>query len=233
MSKWRTMNFNIKFLLLNTAFVASYAFGMEAPDTIVENYENFIRRTSTKQLLKNHSVNPELKQLIDQNLPSGFNHVAAFPWLPEYIMKKDAFRIFGSLYIKACAHQNNCDAVSCPDKFIYSAPNGTQYIIAKKIIPNNKPLSLNQVKQLYKIAKKTGYRDLHNGNIMNTDSGIMYIIDTEASSFCSEYHFVDIKAIVISQLMYMYNSLDFNAGQWLKEKKWAKVLERKKLAARL
>jgi hypothetical protein len=174
-----------KKLFLPIAVIAAFvgtSQAMEKPNTY--NFEVFSKKHPIEELEKDHSVKPHVKELIDAKLQytlaTGANR---FPWLPNHIMKSKPSRLQGSLLIKKCARECNCNLVDTPTKQLYKTSWGDFYIVEKEINFSRQPLSLQQIKQLYKVFKKTDYQDINPGAVLNTQEGIAYIVDTEHDSF--------------------------------------------------
>ncbi len=165
-----------------TALTTGENNAMEKPGNY--NFEAFSKRHPIEELEKDHSVKPHIKAIIDEKLQytlaPGANR---FSWLPNYIMKCKPSRLQGSLLIKKCARECNCNLVDTPTKQLYKTSWGDFYIVEKEINLSRQPLSLQQIKQLYKVFKKTNYQDVNLGAVLNTQEGIAYIVDTEHDSF--------------------------------------------------
>ena len=92
-------------------------------------------------------------------------------------------RIIGAQLINRCAKDHNL-SIRAVEQKSYLDPDGALWIVAPKIIPSKRPFSLKQMRDLYKLAKLTGYGgDLHAANIFNTEEGNAFAIDTEEKSF--------------------------------------------------
>lgn len=219
------MNFNIKFLLLNLALLTASAFGMEAPHKpkeVAESYNDFKNKISFEQLLQHYSVNPELKQLIDENFPAfGLEgSMQEFSWLPGYIIKKNIDRLWGALFIKECATAYNLE-ISCPDKLIYKAKSGKYYVVVKKIKSDHYlQYPCKAMQQLYKICKITNYIDIHHLNTLIGENNVVYIIDTEQKSFFAG---PDFNFIIVFQCLSDCRQTDDDGELWL-ESKYKKLL---------
>jgi hypothetical protein len=70
-------------------------------------------------LIHRYSVDEKTKKLFDTNLPNerDINRtVREFEWLPEYVVKKGNGRVLGTLLIKQCAQDNQCDTIGALQK---------------------------------------------------------------------------------------------------------------------
>jgi hypothetical protein len=180
-------------------------------------YQNFIQRVP-EEIVK-HEASDDVKKTLS-NLPANFSGISEFSWLPDYIIKNNSLdkerelsRIYGSLLIRHCSQENNYSVVSTPIKYFYNKEHRL-YILAEKIKHIDKPFNLKQVQQLYKTSKKTTYWDIHEGNILNTEAGIAYIIDTESRSFCNNKERT--KKAVLRYLKDL--KIDTDAQRWLEQK---------------
>lgn len=142
-----------------------------------------------------HRLNYEGPVTVESPLISGYVIKAAFRNCYDNFGRviKSAYRnsldrICGVELIRTCIADLGLDKVGCPTKELYTDPrSGRTYVIAPKINSTNKPFSLEQTLQLYKLIKTTNYQDVkprgQKENILNGPDGIAYIIDTEERSF--------------------------------------------------
>ena len=122
-------------------------------------------------------------------------------------------RIVGAHVLNTCAQAHNL-SVKAPIKKHYQLKTN-DWVIAPLIKPLDRPFSLLQIKDLYKLSKLTGYGDMHAANIFNTEDGTV-IIDTEEKAFTS----VDIKHYHIKNFQGRICSLSMEpeARVWLNTK---------------
>ncbi len=159
-----------------------------------------ITGSSAEYYLSTYAVDPEIKAILDEHRKiidkkvkkihgKKLSHalgVWQFDWLPGYYIKYGAERIKGMHRIKKCIKNYNLDLVSVPDKRLYHIPgrpeefNDRNYVIVVKAVEKEpQPLTVEQVKQLCTIIKKTGYMDMTDTNYRRAPDGKLYIIDTE------------------------------------------------------
>lgn len=169
-------------------------------------YWDYKKQFTNEELIANNQVDATTKKILDkdwykqtelnlQQLPKHVKEMvleysgclARTTVLEEHglILKNGLSRIIGSQLINKCATENNL-AVRAPVKKCYMRGDLIK-IIATKIKPSDRPFSLKQIRDLYKIAKLTDLQDMHAGNIFNTQEGEAVVVDTEYGSFMSEY----------------------------------------------
>lgn len=150
--------------------------------------------------LKKYLVDPAMQAMLDKHsneifekisqtdLRSQANGVWKFSWLPGYFVKYGLKRIKGMETIKQCIINNGLYLLDVPDKRVYhikgqpwNASNLHYAVIVKEIenADEKKPLTLEHVRQLSVLIEKTHYVDLHTSNYVVTDSGKIFLIDTE------------------------------------------------------
>lgn len=197
-------------------------------------YAQFIKKMSAAEIFKNHTVNPELEHKIKDALAKRayvqktyHPHVIKLIDLP-YILKSPnqrysqsneelLRRIVGSLCINQCAQELNLDVVKAPIKKVITI-NNKYYVVCEKVTFNKKILfSLKQIKQVYKIAKRTGYYDIHYNNLVNTAEGIAYLLDTEPVSFLQHLSLRGL-ADILADLKKMHSYMEPAANAWIDQK---------------
>lgn len=147
-----------------------------------------------KTILDEHSE--ELKGLLHEwnarpDARMGFN-VAWRPWLQGYCIKYGIERVENAQKLKNVIEKRKLDLLAVPDKYLYPVcdsmeivSNDTHVVIAKVVKGKSGKgigLSLDQLKQLYQLAILGGHYDLHIGNMVNTQEGKVFIIDTDKLS---------------------------------------------------
>ena len=102
----------------------------------------------------------------------------------QYWVKRDITRLQGMELIREAAQAKGCGSVIVPDQHIYMRPDGVSFIVSEGII-EKKPQRFTQplIKELYKVAKATGYWDLNTNNIKVTSEGKVAFLDTQMLSF--------------------------------------------------
>ena len=166
---------------------------------IISQYPNCLERTRILE-----ELNLVLKKVPTNNLSNGSS------------------RIQGAQLINRCACENNL-SLRATEQQSYIDPKGAFWIIAPRIKPSTKPFSLRQMKDIYKLAKLTGYfGDLFASNIFNTEEGNAFAIDTEEKCFVDW----DISEGIASDLKNRFStfSMEPMAQEWV-NKKIAKIAE--------
>lgn len=209
-----------KFFMLKNLLIFSlsaglgFALSVHAMEEPTGPYHEFSKTISQQDLIDRYSISPELKSVIDINLPKIITKPKEFPWLPGFIMKHEHGRVIGSLLIRNAAQKHGCNLVTAPPAQWYNTQWGQRCSVERMIQISKVPFSIQQAKQLYKICKVTNYSDIHDGNIFNTSDGIMTIVDTERHSFM--YNGVYTK---LDYLQFMKNlNFTHDAQQWLQKK---------------
>lgn len=141
-----------------------------------------------------------------------------FQYPPVFLgMRKLLDRLCGLELLQTCISDLGLNKVGCPTKELYTDPrSGRMYVVARKIVSSNKPFSLEQTVQLYKLVKTSSYVDVKPGglkeNILNGTDGVAYIIDTEKRSFEKMHPMVG----GVSDLSYL--NLDSEAKKFMRSK---------------
>ena len=210
-------------------------------------YTNFREQMPLATVIEQHKISSEMEEVINKTLVSGNfklikDYIFELPTVPSIIIKGEccdegAERVIGSLCINQCAAALNLDAVKAPIKLVYRDKNGKHCAVMEKVNQSQNLFSLKQMQQMYIISKRTGYIDIKGDNIVNTNKGIVYFIDTERSAFRQDDHtsfllqqhggIINIKLEVLNRLYWnLLSSYDEQAKQWLKqtiEKKESKI----------
>lgn len=190
-------------------------------------YAEYAKLTPDEELIKRYAATPEYVAYVNKEIDnSGLRFTSKAPYLFKY--NRAISRLRGSLLIRECAQEFGLDAVSTPEKLLRVNDDGTisrvgdeEVVIVRGIKSNNVPFSLKQIQQLCKIIKKTGFADIKDANIFNTDEGIAYILDTEIRSFyvpgnfdcCTKYDLV-----TFYERMKKLLTMESKAKEWLDQK---------------
>ncbi len=156
-------------------------------------YEEFSKTISREKLLEEHSVDSELKVILDANLTELINKPQTFSWLPGFIIKKEQGRVHGSLFIRDTAKKLGCNLVTAPVARYYKSKLGQDCSIERIINISQEPFSLEQTKQLYTIMQATNLADITAENVLNTPEGIATIVDVEKLSFARNGQYTELQ----------------------------------------
>lgn len=168
----------------------------QLPDNIAAIINKYSKCTDETKILEEENL--VLKRVALENLGIGMS------------------RIIRAQLINRCAKEHNL-SIRATEQKSYLDPNGAFWVIAPKIKPSTKPFSRTQIKDLYKLAKLTGYAgDLHAANIFNTEEGHAFAVDTEEKSFLD----YDISDSDISDLRRRFSTftMEPDAQQWIDAK---------------
>lgn len=201
---WLIVSFSL-FSFLCVYEVHAKSMWQEFADNIAvaRNWKEFAQECS---ILKRQCVAPlserynryvlKIKQCIAycgliHNPHSDFENFCFMHRLPEGILTKnmcekgnDIRRIINADRMRACIAQYKLNRLHVPYKYLVKKEDG-YHVYAERIINHDpkEPLSLQVVQQLTTLVEKTGYIDLHPGNIFFDEQGDVYLIDTEDRSF--------------------------------------------------
>lgn len=181
--------------------------------------ENFNKSTSLWPYINSKQLPPNVEKEVRRFWGGAYStrildkHNLVFKPANE---NRNISRIEGAHIINKCAQDNNLLTVRAPVKKCYRDATGLLWIVAQRIKPSAKPFCLQQIKDIYKLAKLTHYCDLHAANIFNTQEGISFVIDTEKKSFADP----DISEWVVPSLQDKFSSLSMEpeAQNWLNTK---------------
>lgn len=150
------------------------------------------------ELIEKYSVPLPIKTILDEHKEELFDafkvcepdvcikkrRVYEFAWLPNYLIKTSLTRIRGAERARTIIQENDFNLIDIPNKYTYQVDNRV-FIIVPKIhgLNNPKPLTLQQVKQLWNFILASGYRDLKKENYIHLKNNKLMIIDTEQRSF--------------------------------------------------
>lgn len=173
--------------------------------TIVIFYASVLAH-SENDTIKNYIVEDSLKQILDahsHDMLSSFNRceedvcikkqsVYEFHWLPGYLVKLQSTRIHGMEMLRTCIKQYALDLLVVPEKRLYHV-NGRADSFKKRnyvvIVPKIENVTfqckfnLQEVQQICILIQKSGYDDLHAGNLKRLSDKRIIIIDTETFAF--------------------------------------------------
>lgn len=218
-----------KNLFLPVAAWLTFACNSHAMDKINNKYfyAEYEKRTPDEELIKKYAATPAYVAYVNKEIDeSGLRFTSKAPYLFRF--NRAISRLRGSLLIRECALEFGLDAVSAPETLLRVNDDGTiliaggeEVVIVRGIKSNNFPFSLKQIQQLCKMIKKTGFADIKDANIFNTDEGIAYILDTEIRSFyvpgnfncCTKYDLV-----TFYERMKKHLTMDDKAKEWLDQK---------------
>lgn len=126
-------------------------------------------------------------------------NVASFDWLPRYLVKQDPYsRMKGAKILRDVIEENNLDLITLPKMWQYEVPmQKIRPALLKALVlcPRSlciaeclegdveKPITLEQAKQLCLLFAKSKYSDGKGINLLRCPDGTIGMIDTEIRSF--------------------------------------------------
>jgi len=130
-----------------------------------------------------------------------------FDFLSDYIIKEDKHnRMRGAKAISVVIDQYHLKKLFVPKKYLYVAPDGRRFIIAKLVEQSKEPITKEELEELIFLANKLRWLDIKYENFLKTSQGIA-LIDTESDVMDKE------------RLKY-YTTIDnLSKRQWFKIKK--------------
>jgi hypothetical protein len=215
----------LKKLLISIAATAAFAGTSQAMERPFNYYHQFPDAEKKALFILNNKIDQATSDLLDAKLKDAKSievkdlPQAARKLLAVYdaglettlVLKEENLvakhenltRIVGAHVINTCAQAHKL-SVKAPIKKHYNYKKVTDWVIAPLIKPLDRPFSLLQIKDLYKLSKLTGYADMHAANIFNTEDGTV-IIDTEEHAFTSgnikRYHIKNFQDKICSLAM--------------------------------
>lgn len=217
-----------KKLLIPIALITAF-FGSSQAMEIYNKYfyAEYEKRTPDEELIKKYPATPAYMAYVNKEIDkSGLRFTSKAPYLFKY--NRAMSRLRGSLLIRECAQEFDLDAVSTPEKLLRVNDDGTiqivggeEVVVVRGIKSHSVPFCLKQIQQLCKMIKKTGFADIKDANIFNTQEGIAYVIDTEIRSFyvpgnfacCTKYDLV-----TFYERMKKLLTMEDKAKEWLEQK---------------
>lgn len=203
------------------AFVGTTC-AMEQPDKYV--FENYSKQF-TPDDFKKYQVSPELKLALDQRFEmrniihnQGINSTRRFTLNNQtYFAKLDTSRIIGTQLINELAQEYGLK-IKAPFKSIYESLNGKEYVIVPETTSVQRPFSLAQIQDIYKAIQVSLYQDTHGGNLLNTQEGIVYFIDTQGTSFSRKTEWNSQNQALTLDILKATVSMTDEAKAWLSKK---------------
>lgn len=174
-----------KKIFLSIFFGIFPLFGVEMPKelrtTLDQHREELRQFAKEKTKLSNNSL--FFPKKLGLTLGQG---VTRFDWLPGYYVKYHINRANGANILKECIKNENLNVLAVPNKYLYPLYDETVpphdkncLVIAEKIEKNeNQTLDASHINQLITLHKKTGFYDMHPGNLLISNDNKCYIIDT-------------------------------------------------------
>jgi len=198
--------------MTNVAYADGHNNKQHAPD-----YIDSAKYPAFAAFAKKHRCSPEIEQLVRDNQSKKThiqNAVYKYDEIPFYNKGKRFDRIAYSELIKQAVKENNLDHINVPDKCLCHMYGTKWNVIVKEAKKQQKssPISLIEVQRFVKLIKKTGYRDLHSDNFVQSESNKITIIDTEKRGFAkSKHEYNDI----VTRLSCDGINFDNEAKEWL------------------
>lgn len=192
-------------------------------------YATSVEKSITNSEMSKHQADPQTQEIMNRDLHQlkhKIRDVYELQSLAQTIIKKNGInRIIGSLCVKQCIEDDHLDAIKVPNKKLYFDGMGNDYVIEPEINIVEHPLSLKQIQQLYTVVKQTGYKDNHNGNIVNTAEGVAYIIDTGPGSFMRNISYEQYRKEVqdhftLPHFIHALIAMEFNLTMDSKAQEW-------------
>lgn len=129
-----------------------------------------------------HKIPTGLEAILNTQWSScTFGRVGECSGLPGWYIKRNAkARLEGADAIhKALAELKKTGLFVLPQKYLYNATDKQQYVIAQAIEKIESTFSVDDVKEIMRIAKKSGWYDCHPSNFFRTPDKKIALIDTE------------------------------------------------------
>lgn len=214
-----------KKLLFSIAVIAAFSGtigAMEQPDTYL--FQNYSERFTPADL-KKYKVSPELKVALDQRFQQRniihnqmVNSTRKFTLNNQtYFAKLDTSRIIGAQLINELAQAYGLK-IKAPTKSIYESLNGKEYVIVPEVACVQRPFSLAQIQDIYKAIQVSLYQDTHSGNLLNTQEGTVYFIDTQGTSFSRKTEWTSLNQTLTLDILKETVSMTDEAKEWLSKK---------------
>ncbi|MEX0940217.1 MAG: hypothetical protein WDZ41_02565 [Candidatus Babeliales bacterium] len=142
-------------------------------------------QNSLKQYDCNASLPQEIKNILDEHIyelnkvKQSVNH---FNWLSDWIIKasnEDYPRIKGGQRFSAAINELNCKRLVVPKQYSYQAPNGKHYIVSEFLADSKKNITLKELKEFMRLAKKLQWIDPDAGNFIKVADNKIGLPDTK------------------------------------------------------
>lgn len=133
----------------------------------------------------NQPLPDKLKQVLDANYDqvkkrAARDHVTTIESMPCWLIKKSPqSRIEGAKKLSAGIALMRTNDFVLPRKYIYTGPDNNSYLIALILEKATDTLSVEEAKNILRLAKITEWCDSHPGNFFKTKQGKIALIDTE------------------------------------------------------
>lgn len=190
---------NLKKILITFAMVQSFTMGYAAEvNTINESHYSTQLPDELKKILD------EQIHTLESSKVSVFDASIYKPtWLPGWIIKSSNVcftRLRGASKFIEAKKKLNADSLEIPVKYGYTSARGNYYVIAQLLHDTKDDLTLDETKQVYKVACEVGWTDAHRDNFFKTEQGTVAIIDTEAE-YLQKTKSKNIKEAVVSKML--------------------------------
>lgn len=140
--------------------------------------------SAADKAVHSNTVPPYLAHILDQHyqtikqaeLPSTFD------FLPGWYLKSSArSRLEGrDAIVRAIKELNKTDLFVVPQKYLYNGPDNQQYVVAQAVQKQHSTCGVDDIKEVIRVAKRSGWYDCHPSNFLRTPDNKIVIIDTES-----------------------------------------------------
>lgn len=133
-----------------------------------------------------------------------FGRVGQCSGVPGWYIKHNAAdRLEGADTIqKALAELKKTDLFVLPQKYLYNAPDKQQYVVAQAVEKIHSTFGVEDVKEIMRVAKKSGWYDCHPSNFFRTRDNKIALVDTKSlvdqESLANQYQ---LKFYIVNQFL--------------------------------
>lgn len=167
------------------------------------------------------------------------NSVVKFDWLPSYILKvqnHEYFRIAGAHQFNQAIKITNSDKLFVPITYTYESTTAQKFkyfAISELVVDSHDTITVEELKQLLRVAKKLKWVDPHSGNFIKTPDARIALIDTKldyinvpTESLTNDYH---LKMLITHKIRKFHKEFTPDAHNYV-EKKHAQYLEKMRVS---
>ena len=136
-----------------------------------------------------YPVPPEIKERLDAASLAVPDRLGGFSIrkIGNLYVKRNIDRLQGMEIIRNAAQAHSYPHVIVPNQYIYIAAPNLFFVVTEEIAERDpQEFTKELIKEIYKVAKTTGYSDIREGNIIQTVDGKIAFIDTEMYGFRKE-----------------------------------------------
>jgi len=144
-----------------------------------------------------------IKKILDEHCEDitksnvSVNH---YDWLPDWMVKAGHRRLEGAQRFSAAINEINSKILMVPQKYRYQTPDGRCYTISEFLKDSKQEITLGELKELIRLAKKLQWLDSHPGNFIKVADNVIGLPDTKPNYLGSNYDEYQTKSVIFQKL---------------------------------